>query len=207
MAAQTQKKGGAPWGLGARRVQAPEEWGPKFGGGGLKGGRPNISRFFFLFPIQISPFFALSGVFSWNCGHGSRPWTTQIVRLGFFRVILCEPRRPTGRVKEKKSAKFWAVRRRGVRRRGVRGRLSGGGGSGGGGSGAGSRGGGSGGGGGQAEGGLGQGGSGGGGPAEGGSCGRRPGGHTHTRTKHTTHAHTTQHTHTTHTTHTHLKNN
>ena len=29
-------------------------------------------------------------VFSLNCGHGSRPWTTQIVRLGFSGVILCE---------------------------------------------------------------------------------------------------------------------
>ena len=30
------------------------------------------------------PIFALlllSGVFSWNCGHGSRPWTTQALRL------------------------------------------------------------------------------------------------------------------------------
>ena len=35
------------------------------------------------------------GVFSWNCGRGSRPWTTQIGRLlGLLLVILCEPRRP-----------------------------------------------------------------------------------------------------------------
>ena len=45
---------------------------------------------FFPFPLQISPFVALSGVFSWNCGPCSRPWTSLSVRLGFSGIILCE---------------------------------------------------------------------------------------------------------------------
>ena len=32
---------------------------------------------------------SVSGVFSWNCGHGSRPWTTQIARLGYFVKPQC----------------------------------------------------------------------------------------------------------------------
>ena len=59
-------------------------------------GPPKISLCFFPSPAPCSLFFSLSrGVFSWYCGRGSRSWTTQIVRLGFSAVILCEPRRPT----------------------------------------------------------------------------------------------------------------
>ena len=76
------------WAVGA--MQGGAEW---WGGGGGKGGA-NTSRFFFHLPHPISLFIALSGVFSWNCGPGSRPWTSQIVRLGFSDVILCEPWRP-----------------------------------------------------------------------------------------------------------------
>ena len=42
-------------------------------------GEPKISRFS-SFSYRM---FFLSGVFSLNCGRGSRPWTTQIARLGF----------------------------------------------------------------------------------------------------------------------------
>ena len=45
-------------------------------------------------PKFRSFFLSLSlGVFSWNCGRGSKPWPTKMrVSAG---VILCEPRRPT----------------------------------------------------------------------------------------------------------------
>ena len=44
---------------------------------------------FTLFPSSTkkSLFFLPLEVFSWNCGRGSRPWTTQYVRLSFSRMI------------------------------------------------------------------------------------------------------------------------
>ena len=50
-----------------------------------EGWRPKISRFVF----HLSPKFSLpllSGVFSWDCGRGSRQWPTQNARLGFSGV-------------------------------------------------------------------------------------------------------------------------
>ena len=76
MGVQTQKtcpKGGGPKG----------GWGPKF-------------RSFFSPAANFVLFFSL-GVFQWDCGRYSRPWTTWSVRLGFPGVMLCELRRPTGR--------------------------------------------------------------------------------------------------------------
>ena len=55
--------------------------------------RPKIRAFVFPSPAPFSLYFSVSGVFSWNCGHGSRPWTTQIARLGYF----VKPQRPVGR--------------------------------------------------------------------------------------------------------------
>ena len=52
---------------------------------------------FSLLPLHFRSFYLSRGVFSLTCGHESRLWTTQIVRLGFSGVILCEPRRPAGR--------------------------------------------------------------------------------------------------------------
>ena len=51
----------------------PEGWGPEEGGG------PKFRAFFFHSPLlaQISFFPRSLGVFSWNCGRGSRPWPTQ----------------------------------------------------------------------------------------------------------------------------------
>ena len=46
-------------------------------------------RAFFPLPSHFRSFFPSRGVFSLNCGLGSRLWTTQIVRLGFSGVILC----------------------------------------------------------------------------------------------------------------------
>ena len=50
----------------------------------------------FLSPAPFSLFFPSWGVFSWSCGRGSRPWTTQSVRPGFL-VPFCEPWRPAVR--------------------------------------------------------------------------------------------------------------
>ena len=50
-----------------------------------------------VFCLSSAPNFALSclsGVFSLNFGPGSRPWPTQMVRLGFSELILCELQRP-----------------------------------------------------------------------------------------------------------------
>ena len=51
-------------------------------------------RSFVPFPPTVSSFFALSGVFSWNCGPCSRPRTSQSVRLGPSGVILSHPSGP-----------------------------------------------------------------------------------------------------------------
>ena len=94
------------WGPGRRgrrrRVAAHKVGGPDLEKvealrvGPRRVGGPKISLFF---PLSRSSFafFSLGRVFSWNCGRGSRPSTTQIMGLGFSRVILCEPGRPTGR--------------------------------------------------------------------------------------------------------------
>ena len=58
---------------------------------------PKISRFVFPSAARVRFFLRLSlGVFSLNCGHGSRPWTTQIVRLGSLgsfceTIAACPP--------------------------------------------------------------------------------------------------------------------
>ena len=69
--------------VGAKRVRDSQGGGPKF--------RVLPS------PAPFSLFFLSGGrgggVFSWNCGHRSRPLTTKIVRLGFSGIILCEARR------------------------------------------------------------------------------------------------------------------
>ena len=53
------------------------------GWGEAKGRRPKISSFSPLsLPFSLSFFLS---VFFWNCGRGSWPWTTQIVRLGLLR--------------------------------------------------------------------------------------------------------------------------
>ena len=68
----------------------PGGWGgPE--GGGREGGGPQSSCFF---PSRRK-FRSLWGLFSWNCGCGSRPWLTQSARFGFSGVILCEPWRLT----------------------------------------------------------------------------------------------------------------
>ena len=59
----------------------------RFSGSSPSSGPPK--KFFFSRPFSL--FFPYRGVFWWNCGHGSRPWTTQIVRLGFSGVILWTP--------------------------------------------------------------------------------------------------------------------
>ena len=84
-----------------------EGWGPKCAG--PKGGGPKIHVFFLLPPLPFSLFFFSRGVFSWNCGHGSRPWTTQssrLVSLGSF----CASRRSPGfhqSMKGSPRAQFW----------------------------------------------------------------------------------------------------
>ena len=77
----------------------PEGWGPnpRKGEGGAQRVRGPKFRAVFTLPPNFSLFFYPLGVFSWTCGRGPRPWTTQSVRLGFSGVILCEPRRPAGR--------------------------------------------------------------------------------------------------------------
>ena len=51
--------------------------------GAPEGWRPKISRCVFLLSPRISfVLLSLGGVFSWNCGRGSRPWPTQSARLG-----------------------------------------------------------------------------------------------------------------------------
>ena len=49
---------------------------------------------FFPLPPQNSFILLSLFVFTWNCGRGSRPWSTQSVRLDFSGVILCKPWRP-----------------------------------------------------------------------------------------------------------------
>ena len=61
------------------------------------GGGPKFRAFFPFSYRQVRSFFFLVGVFSLNCGPGAWPWTSQTVRLGFSRVILCEPWRPVRR--------------------------------------------------------------------------------------------------------------
>ena len=77
-----------------RRVGTKPRKSAKGGGrrvGARKGGGPEISRLFPISTSPISPFFTLSGVFSWNCGPCSRPWTSQSVRYGLSGVILRNP--------------------------------------------------------------------------------------------------------------------
>ena len=45
-------------------------------------------------PAANFVFLISTRVLSWNCGRGSRTWTTKIARWRFHGVILCEPRRP-----------------------------------------------------------------------------------------------------------------
>ena len=60
-------------------------------------GPPKISFFVFFLPPQIS-FPSLSlGVFSWNCGRGSRPRSTPNARLDCSGLILCESTPVTSR--------------------------------------------------------------------------------------------------------------
>ena len=85
-------------GAGAHRVGSWKGEGAK--GGAQKGGSPNPEKVeaervgggrmvrgqnFALFSLSRSIFdsFSLSGVFSWNCGHGSRLWTTQNAQFGW----------------------------------------------------------------------------------------------------------------------------
>ena len=90
---QNPEKSGEPKG-GGRKGGGQKGWSPERVEGPKGGGSPQF-RAFFPLPLQISPFFSLSGVFSLNCGLGLKVWTTQTARLGFYGVILCEPRRPT----------------------------------------------------------------------------------------------------------------
>ena len=108
-------------GAGPGRVEGPEGCGPEGWGprrvGGQKGprrgsqGRKGSAQTQKMWGLEglgpqdfahLSPspapfslfFFALGGgggVFSWNCGHGSRPWTTQIARFGFSGVFCVRP--------------------------------------------------------------------------------------------------------------------
>ena len=78
---------GEGWGPEGPQTVGPEEWGaePRKSGGPKEArrvGGPKFRAFF------TSPFFS-----SWICGLGSRPWSTQVARLGSSGVILCEPRR------------------------------------------------------------------------------------------------------------------
>ena len=67
-------------------------------------------RFFSPLPPHYRSFFFLLEVFSLNCGRGSRPWTTQIARLGFSWIILCEPQRPRVESLERKCGLGWRGR-------------------------------------------------------------------------------------------------
>ena len=101
---EVEQRGGAQRG-GAQRGGSPKGWARRVGGAkgggreGWKGQRVGGPKFraVFAFPPKISPLFALSGVFSWNCGLCSRPWTSQGVRFGLSGSFLCEPRRPQRR--------------------------------------------------------------------------------------------------------------
>ena len=64
---QTQKKLGSAWRVRAQNVAFHP--------------LPSEMSFFLLY---------LEGLFSWICGRGSRPWSTQTARFGFSGVILCE---------------------------------------------------------------------------------------------------------------------
>ena len=91
-----------PKGGGALRNGGPKEWGPEGGGGPRRVGPfrrvggPKLSRYF-PSPTNIRSCFLSLGGFSWNCGHGSRPWTTQFVRLGLGSFVRAPaPYRPPG---------------------------------------------------------------------------------------------------------------
>ena len=91
-------------------AQTSKRWRPE-------GWEPEISRFFPPFPAPNFALFCSSWVFSFNCGPGSRPRTSQIARLGFSGVILSQrSKRPPGFPKGQhlgrergKKAKFVAV--------------------------------------------------------------------------------------------------
>ena len=81
-------KGGCPEAWVPRRVGwkgAPLRVGARVGG--IK------FRAFFPLPLQISLFFAVSGVFSWNCGPCSRSWTSRICALFGWNLGLKRKRK------------------------------------------------------------------------------------------------------------------
>ena len=77
-----QRLGAGAHRVGPRRVgaQTQKKWRPK-GWEGSNGEGPKF-RAFFPLPLYFDSF-SLSGVFSWNCGHGSRLWTTQNAQFGW----------------------------------------------------------------------------------------------------------------------------
>ena len=115
-------RSGGPADGGGRRGGGPKGGGPR--GVCQKGGRPKISRFLFPLPPPCSLFlFSLGGssreIVSAGWGHGLLKlcvWAS----LGSFCVSPDDPEKRAKMVseEEKKSAKFWEVRRRGVRGRG-----------------------------------------------------------------------------------------
>ena len=89
--------------LGGRWLSLGPLWShPAFGATTLRGA-PSAEPFFAappkisLFRPEFRSFFLSVGVFSSNCGRGSRPWPTESASLGFSGVILCEPWRTAGR--------------------------------------------------------------------------------------------------------------
>ena len=85
---------------GLRRVKARRVGTRRVGTRRVEGRREEGAKIscFFSFPPQIS--------FTWNCGRGSRPWSTQSSRLGFSGVILCEKWQPTGSWRHESDSRF-----------------------------------------------------------------------------------------------------